>query len=80
GYRRTTTDSSSNDIVDRHEELCRRYLSSCKQYQTTTEKLDNEIDQFEKHLIAQKPQLLSPTSDVTSEELITTIERIVDMR
>ncbi|CAF3905491.1 unnamed protein product [Rotaria magnacalcarata] len=80
GYRRTTTDSSSNEIVDRHEELCRRYSSSCKQYQTTATKLDNEIDQFEKDLIEQKPQLPSPTSDVTSEELITTIERIVDMR
>ncbi|CAF0819770.1 unnamed protein product [Rotaria sordida] len=81
GYRRTTTDSNTDDIVEKYEELCRRYLSSCDQYQTTAKKLDDEINQFEKGLHEQKQNILTPTSDTTtSEELITTIERVIDMR
>ncbi|CAF3349508.1 unnamed protein product [Rotaria sp. Silwood1] len=80
GYRRTTTDSNTNDIVEKYEELCRRYLSSCDEYQTTAKKLDNEINRFEKQLHEQKQEILTPTSETTSEELITTIERVIDMR
>ncbi|CAF4249192.1 unnamed protein product [Rotaria sp. Silwood2] len=80
GYRRTTTDSNTNDIVEKYEELCRRYLSSCDEYQTTAKKLDDQINQFETHLYEQKQEILTPTSDTTSEELITTIERVIDMR
>jgi hypothetical protein len=79
GYRRTTTDSETDDIVEKFEELCRRYSSNYDQYEKTTKNFDDDINQFEKQLYEQKDQILTPTSDTTSEELITTIERVFDM-
>lgn len=79
GYRRTTTDDS-NDIVEKYEELCQQYINSCDSYTTASTKFDDDIDQFERQVREQRQEPLSPTSDTTSEELITTIERIVDMR
>ena len=80
GYRRTTTDGQSDDVVEKFEELCRRYSNSLEQYQSTTGKIDDDINQFERQF--NRPQDESahtPTSETTSEELITTIERVIDM-
>jgi hypothetical protein len=79
GYRRTTTDPETDDVVEKFEELCRRYSSSFDEYEKTTKKFDDDIDQFEKQLHEQKQRISTPTSDTTtSEELITTIERVPD--
>jgi hypothetical protein len=79
GYRRTTTDPETEDTVEKFEELFRRYSSNFDQYKKTTTKFDDEINQFEKQLHEQKEQIATPTSDTTSEELITTIERLIDI-
>jgi hypothetical protein len=78
GYRRTTTNPETDDVVEKFEELCHRYISSFDQYGKTTKKFDDEIDQFEKRLRERNEQNLSPISDTVSEELITTIERVID--
>ena len=81
GYRRTTTDGQSDDVVEKFEELCRRYSNSLEQYQSTTGKIDDDINQFEKQFYRQQHESAhTPTSETTSEELITTIERVIDMR
>ncbi|CAF3815093.1 unnamed protein product [Adineta steineri] len=78
GYRRTTTDPQTDDIVEKFEELCHRYSTNYEQYQTTAKQIDNEINEFERQVHEQREQNVSPVSDTTSEELITTIERIID--
>ena len=79
GYRRTTTDETTDDIIEKFEELCQRYSSSLDQYQSTAEQIDDEINQVERNYRyhhQSDEQVLSPISETTSEELITTIERI----
>lgn len=78
GYRRTATDPDTEDIVEKFEEMCHRYSTNLEQYHSTARKLDQELDQFERHCRAQREQNLSPVSDTMSEELITTIERPVN--
>jgi len=80
GYRRTTTDPETEDIVEKFEELCHRYSINIDQYKTTTKQIDTEINQFDHHFHEKNEQNLTPTSDTISEELITTIERIIDKR
>lgn len=75
GYRRTTTDPESEDIIDKYEELCHRYTSAFDQYTETTKKFDDEINAFEKQV---HEQALTPNSETVSEELVTTIECLVD--
>ena len=79
GYRRTTTDPESEDIVEKYEELCHRYNSTFDQYAKTAKKFDDEINDLEKQFREKpKEQPLTPNSDTISEELVTTIERLVD--
>ena len=80
GYRRTTTDPASEDVIEKFEELCHRYRSTFNQYENTKKKLDEDLEEFEKQFREQKieEEISTPASDVTSEELITTIERIMD--
>jgi hypothetical protein len=80
GYRRTTTDPETEDIVEKFEELCQRYSINIDQYKTTAKQIDNEINQFDDHFHETNEQNLTTTSDTISEELITTIERIIDKR
>jgi len=82
GYRRTVTEEGSDDVVEKFEELCRRYTTSLDQYQTTTEQLDRNINEFETKFqrAEQEDDGISPLSETTSEELITTIERVVDKK
>ena len=79
GYCRTTTDSNTNDIIEKYEELCQSHWTNSDQYQMTSKNLDDEINQFDQHLNKQKQHYMTtPTSDTISEELITTIERVID--
>ncbi|CAF0779446.1 unnamed protein product [Adineta ricciae] len=78
GYRRTTTEPGTDDIVEKFEELCHHYTTNFQQYRTTAKQFDDDINQFEKQLYEQREQNLSPVSDTMSEELITTIERVID--
>ncbi|UJR26177.1 hypothetical protein I4U23_007520 [Adineta vaga] len=78
GYRRTTTEPGTDDIVDKFEELCHRYSTNFERYRTTTKQFDDDIDQLEKQLHEQREHNASPVSDTISEELITTIERVID--
>ena len=81
GYRRTVTGSQSDDIVEKFEELCRRYTNTVDQYQNTAETIDKNLNEFEAQFQqAENEYRASPISETTSEELITTIERVVDMR
>ena len=79
GYRRITTGPDTEDVVDKFEELYQRYSTNLDQYETTAKNFDDDLNQFEKHLHEQKETNLTPISEVTSEELITTIERVIDM-
>ena len=79
GYRRTTTDPESEDIVEKYEELCHRYTSAFDQYTETAKKFDDEINAFQKQYHEQpKEQPQTPNSETVSEELVTTIECLAD--